>query len=169
VSYRLERSLFIPRPRPEVFGFFSDAFNLERVTPSFLHFHILTPPPIAMRAGTVIDYELRLYGVKFHWKTRISAFEPPFYFEDEQEKGPYRHWHHRHDFEEVPGGTLMRDLVDYALAFEPFGSLAHSLFVRRSVEKIFEYRNQTILEIFGAKEHRDVDAQNIRAPQNPRK
>jgi hypothetical protein len=134
-----------------VFAFFSDAFNLERITPTFLHFHILTPPPIAMRAGTLIDYELRLYGVKFHWKTRIVAFDPPFSFEDEQEKGPYRRWHHRHDFEEVPGGTVMRDRVDYDLAFGPLGALARRLFVRQSVEKIFDHRNATIQEIFGAK------------------
>ncbi|HEY1502188.1 MAG TPA: SRPBCC family protein [Acidobacteriaceae bacterium] len=151
MSYWLERSLLIPRARPEVFAFFSDAFNLERITPTFLHFHILTPPPIAMRAGTLIDYELRLYGVKFHWKTRIVAFDPPFSFEDEQEKGPYRRWHHRHDFEEVPGGTVMRDRVDYDLAFGPLGALARRLFVRQSVEKIFDHRNATIQEIFGAK------------------
>ncbi|HEX4068075.1 MAG TPA: SRPBCC family protein [Acidobacteriaceae bacterium] len=149
MSYVLERSLFIPRPRDEVFAFFADAFNLERITPPFLRFHILTPAPIAMEAGTLIAYELRLYGVKFRWKTRIAAFEPPHFFVDEQLKGPYRRWVHRHSFAEAPGGTLMRDRVEYALGFGPLGAVAHALFVRRSVERIFEYRNATIGEILG--------------------
>jgi hypothetical protein len=149
VSYVLERSLFIPKPRPEVFAFFADAFNLERITPPFLRFHILTPGPIAMRAGALIEYQLRLYGVKFRWKTRIAAFDPPFFFVDEQLKGPYRRWVHRHSFEEVPGGTLMRDRVEYELGFGPLGAVAHAFFVRRSVEKIFDHRNATIGEILG--------------------
>jgi ligand-binding SRPBCC domain-containing protein len=148
MGYRLEREMLIRKPREEVFAFFSDAQNLERITPSFLRFHIVTPGPIAMRAGTLIDYELRLYGVKFRWRTRIAAFEPPAFFVDEQLKGPYRRWVHRHTFEEAPGGTLMRDRVEYELGFGPFGALAHALFVRRSVERIFNYRNKTIEEIF---------------------
>jgi ligand-binding SRPBCC domain-containing protein len=150
VTYFLERSLLIPRPREEVFAFFADALNLERITPPFLRFHILTPPPIAMHTGTLIDYELRLYGVKFKWKTRIEGFQPPHFFVDAQLKGPYRQWVHRHTFEEVQGGTLMRDRVEYALSLGPLGALAHALMVRRSVEKIFAFRNQTIAGIFGA-------------------
>ncbi len=148
MPYHLERSLFIPRPRADVFAFFSDALNLERITPAFLHFHILTPPPIAMFAGTLIDYELRLYGVRFKWQTRIEAFEPPSFFIDTQVKGPYKLWHHRHEFEDAPGGTLMRDRLDYDLSFGPLGAIAHALFVRRSVEQIFDHRNQTIAGIF---------------------
>lgn len=148
MPWSLERELFIPRPRAEVFPFFADAANLERITPPFLRFRILTPPPIAMHAGTLIDYELRLYGLKFRWRTRIEAFEPPHYFVDVQLRGPYKLWHHRHDFEEVPGGTLMRDRVDYDLPFGPLGALARAFFVRRSVEQIFDYRNKTITEIF---------------------
>ena len=147
MAWHLERSLLIPRPRPEVFAFFSDAINLERITPPFLRFRILTPAPIPMRAGTLIDYELRLYGVKFRWRTRIDAFEPPGHFIDVQLRGPYKAWHHRHTFEEVPGGTLMQDRVDYDLPFGPAGAVARALFVRRSVERIFDYRNRIILEI----------------------
>jgi ligand-binding SRPBCC domain-containing protein len=146
--FHLERALFIPRPRAEVFAFFSDALNLERITPPFLRFHVLTPAPIPMRAGTLIDYELRLYGIRFQWQTRIEAFQPPTLFIDTQERGPYKVWCHRHEFEEVPGGTRMGDRLDYALPFGPLGSIARTLFVRRSVEQIFDYRNQTIAEIF---------------------
>lgn len=148
MAYVLEKELFIPRAREEVFAFFADAFNLERITPEFLRFHIVTPAPIALRAGTLIDYELRLYGVKFRWRTQITAFEPPLFFVDEQMKGPYRRWVHRHDFEEARGGTLMRDRVEYALGFGPAGAMAHRIFVRRSVEKIFAYRNEAIRQIF---------------------
>lgn len=148
MAYRLQRSLFIPRPREEVFAFFSDAFNLERITPAFLRFHILTPSPIAMQAGTLIDYELRLYGVRFQWQTRIEAFDPPSFFIDTQVRGPYRRWHHRHEFEDVLGGTQIRDQVEYKLPFGPLGALAHALFVRRSIEQIFDYRNATIAQVF---------------------
>ena len=149
MTYVLERELFIPRPRDEVFAFFADAFNLERITPPFLSFHIVTPKPIAMRAGTCIDYKMGLYGMRFLWKTRIAAYEPPCLFVDEQLKGPYRRWVHRHSFEESAGGTLMRDRVEYAVGFGPLGVLAHRLFVRRSVEQIFDFRNATIQEIMG--------------------
>jgi len=148
-GYLLERSLLIPKKREEVFAFFADAFNLERITPAFLQFHILTAAPIAMRAGTLIEYELRLYGVKFRWKTRIEEFDPPRGFVDAQLKGPYQRWVHRHTFEEAPGGTLMRDHVEYALGLGPLGAVAHALFVRRSVERIFEFRNEAIGRIFG--------------------
>jgi ligand-binding SRPBCC domain-containing protein len=148
MPYHLERSLFIPRPRTEVFPFFADAANLERITPPFLRFHILTPPPIDMRTGTLIDYQLRLYGLPLRWRTRIEACEPPDYFIDMQLSGPYKAWHHRHDFAEVPGGTEMRDRVDYDLPFGPFGAIARALFVRRSVEQIFDHRNKIISELF---------------------
>ena len=146
--YRLERSLFISQPREKVFAFFADAGNLERITPAFLSFHILAPHPIPMRAGSLIDYELRLYGVPFKWRTQIESFDPISSFTDIQIKGPYRRWHHRHEFEEVPGGTHMRDRVEYELPFGPLGTLARTLFVRRAVERIFDHRNQSITEIF---------------------
>ncbi len=151
MPYHLERSLFIPRQREEVFAFFADALNLERITPAFLHFQILTPHPILMKAGTLIDYELRLYGVPFRWRTLIESFEPISSFTDVQITGPYRRWHHRHTFEEVSGGTQMRDQVDYELPLGPLGSVVRLLFVRRALDRIFDHRNATISEVFGAR------------------
>lgn len=148
-AYRLLRRQRIPRPRSQVFRFFADATNLERITPPFLHFHILTPRPIEMRAGTLIEYRLRLYGVPVHWRTRIETFEPERSFTDIQLSGPYRRWHHRHEFVDVPGGTEMTDSVDYELPFAALGSLARVLFVERSLERIFDYRERVIGEIFG--------------------
>ena len=149
MSYLLERSLFIPRPREEVFAFFADAHNLEQITPAFLRFRILTPGPIAMKAGTLIDYQLNLHGLPVKWRTRIEEFTPPSSFVDVQLSGPYRRWHHRHEFEAVPGGTEMRDRVEYELPFGPLGALARLLFVRRSLDQIFDHRNATIAELFG--------------------
>jgi len=148
MAYLLERSLFIPRPREEVFTFFADARNLERITPAFLGFRILTPDPIEMKPGALIDYQLRLHGIPVTWRTRIAEFTPPSSFVDIQLSGPYRRWHHRHDFEDVSGGTRMRDRVEYELPFGPLGALVRYLFVRRSLDKIFDHRNATIAEIF---------------------
>lgn len=149
-DYRIERVQRIPRPRSEVFAFFADAGNLERITPAFLNFRILTPRPIEMKPGTLIDYQLSLYGVPFSWRTRIESFEPERSFTDVQLSGPYRTWHHRHEFRDDGGGTEMRDIVRYELPLGPLGALARALFVRRSLERIFEHRRQVIAEIFPA-------------------
>jgi ligand-binding SRPBCC domain-containing protein len=150
MAHTLERSTFIPRPRPEVFAFFADAHNLERITPGFLRFHILTPDPIVMQPGTLIDYEMRLYGLPVRWRTVIQVFKPDDVFVDVQISGPYRSWRHRHTFLDVPGGTTMHDRVDYEMPYGPVGAIAHLLFVRRSLDRIFDYRNAGIAGYFGA-------------------
>jgi ligand-binding SRPBCC domain-containing protein len=147
-AYRFEQSQFIPRAREEVFAFFADASNLERITPAFLHFHILTPRPIPIRPGTLIDYQLRLCGVPFRWRTRIETFKPASLFTDVQLSGPYRRWHHRHEFVEVACGTEMKDIVDYELPLGPLGVAARWLFVRSTLDRIFNYRRAAITEIF---------------------
>ena len=148
--WQLEQIQLIPKPRSEVFAFFADARNLERLTPDYLGFNILTPVPIEMKSGTLIDYSLRLFSVSLRWRTRIEVFEPESRFVDTQIKGPYRYWHHLHEFEEVEQGTRMRDLVNYELPFGPLGTAVRALFVRRSLERIFGYRCQAVTEIFGS-------------------
>ena len=148
--YLLERTTLIPRPSPEVFAFFADARNLERITPPFLRFHILTPEPIVMRAGARIEYELRLHGVPVRWRTLIEEFVPNAYFVDVQIAGPYKSWRHRHEFAEAPGGTQMRDRVEYELPFGLLGRIAHPLFVRSDVNRIIDYRNAAIREFFAS-------------------
>jgi ligand-binding SRPBCC domain-containing protein len=138
--YRLERVQHIAHSRDTVFAFFADAGNLELLTPDFLHFRILTPRPIVMQPGTLIDYQLRLFSVPIRWRTRIDVYEPPTRFTDVQLLGPYRYWHHVHAFFDVPGGTLVVDRVDYELPFGCLGILAHGLVVRRTLEQIFDYR-----------------------------
>lgn len=143
-GYRLETVQFLPRPRREVFAFFADAFQLELITPPWLQFSVLTPPPIEMVAGVMIDYHLRLHRVPIRWCSRIRVWQPPFRFVDEQLRGPYRVWHHEHTFEEVEGGTLCRDIVDYDA---PGGRLLNIL-VRHDLKQIFQFRQSKLRELF---------------------
>jgi ligand-binding SRPBCC domain-containing protein len=142
--WRLERVQIVPRPREEVFAFFSDPHNLEAITPGFLRFRILTRGPIALAAGTHIDYRLSLFGVPFSWRTRIDECVPGERFVDVQLSGPYRRWRHLHAFEDAPGGTAVRDRVEYELPLGPLGTLAHALFVRRALARIFAHREARI-------------------------
>lgn len=146
-DYSYHAELWLPRPRSEVFAFFSDAFNLQELTPSWLSFEVLTPRPITMKPGTLIDYRLRVHGLPLRWRTRITEWEPEERFVDEQLRGPYHLWHHTHRFEDSRGGTLCIDDVRY----RPIGgALAYHLFVRRDVEKIFEFRRQRLTQRFPA-------------------
>jgi len=148
-THTLVREQIVHAPLNRVFGFFSNPENLSRLTPPELGFVILTPPPIGMRPGALIDYTIRLMGIRVRWTTLITGFDPGRSFVDEQLKGPYSFWHHTHTFREVPGGTLVRDEVRYALPFGILGSLAHALFVKGRLEEIFRYRARVIGEIFG--------------------
>jgi ligand-binding SRPBCC domain-containing protein len=147
----LEREQLVRRPVGEVFAFFADAANLERITPPRLSFKIVSPLPIEMRAGALIDYELRLFAVPFRWRTLIETFEPLVRFSDTQLRGPYRSWRHLHEFEAVPGGTRMCDRVEYEIPLGPLGELARTVFVTRQVESIFDYRRQAIEQLFPAR------------------
>jgi ligand-binding SRPBCC domain-containing protein len=137
----LQTTLWLPCSIREVFAFFGDAFNLEALTPPFLHFEVLTPPPIRMGPGTLIDYRLRLHGVPLRWQTEITAWNPPHRFVDEQRRGPYRLWVHEHTFESRSGGTAVQDRVRYAHAGGP---LIHGLFVARDLRRIFTYRQERL-------------------------
>ena len=141
----LEREQRIPLPPEEVFPFFEDAYNLEDITPPFLGFRVVTPRPIDMRAGALIEYRLKLHGVPVRWRTQIESFDPPHTFTDVQLSGPYKLWHHTHVFEpDGRGGTVMRDRVLYELPFGPLGEVAHSLFVKRDLRRIFDFRQVTV-------------------------
>jgi ligand-binding SRPBCC domain-containing protein len=144
MTYRLERQQLVPLPRDQVFSFFADAANLQAITPDSLHFHMLTPLPIEMRAGTLIEYRLRLFGLPVFWRTRIEEYDPPHRFVDVQLRGPYADWRHTHEFAETPGGTLMTDRVDYRIPLGPLGRLAHALFVQRMLRRIFDYRQAAV-------------------------
>lgn len=145
--YRLERVQTFVQPREEVFEFFADAGNLEAITPPFLRFRIVTPLPIEMRPGALIDYRLQLFGIPFGWRTEIETYEPAVRFTDRQLRGPYVLWHHTHEFFDIPDGTLMVDRVNYSLPLGILGSLAYHLFVRTTLDVIFDYRRQKIEQL----------------------
>jgi ligand-binding SRPBCC domain-containing protein len=150
--FTLDTTVSIPRPIDEVFEFFGDARNLQAITPPWLHFQILTPAPIDMRVGALIDYRIRLHWLPITWRTRIAAWEPPYRFIDEQVKGPYTLWRHEHRFEpdpDRPGSTLMRDHVDYAFFGGPLTPFINRIYVRHDLAKIFQYRRETILRLMG--------------------
>ena len=150
-GYRLQTEFWAPQSIDQVFGFFSDAFNLQELTPPFLNFRVLTPAPIAMQVGTVIDYQIQLHRIPIRWKTLISAWEPQSRFVDEQVRGPYRHWHHEHTFEVRNGGTLIRDVVHYGVPGTgiPGGSLIHNWLVKPDLQTIFQYRTARMQARFG--------------------
>ena len=147
-EHRFECELWLPLKPEKLFPFFSDAANLDAVTPPWLHFQIVSPQTIKIKTGTLIDYQLKVHGFPLRWRTLIRDWEPPHRFVDEQLRGPYRRWIHEHTFEPQNEGTLARDSVSYAVIFDP---IAHPLFVRRDVKKIFAFRQQTLKEKFGGK------------------
>lgn len=149
-GFRLTLEQIVPRPREAIFPFFADAANLEAITPPHLRFRIITPTPIEMQEGALIDYRLRLYGLPIRWRTLISAWAPPHRFVDEQLRGPYRWWIHEHTFEpHGPNGasTLCRDSVRYGLIG---GAIVNRVFVQRDLHKIFGFRARRLTELLPA-------------------
>lgn len=128
-----------------VFAFFSDAGNLQDITPAWLNFRIRTPQPVVVTSGTQIDYSIRLYGVPIRWRTEIISWNPPFSFTDRQQRGPYRLWEHEHTFQETEDGTLMTDRVRYRVLG---GHITNRLFVERRLRRIFEFRGERMKTLF---------------------
>ena len=147
----LERSQRVEVSAARAFDFYADALNLGPMTPRWLHFRLLTPGPITMQAGILLDYRLRLHGFPIRWQSRIETWEPPFRFSDTMVKGPYSLWEHMHVFEpDGESACTMRDRVRYAIPCGPVGELAHRLFVRRDLERIFDFRSDAFAAHFAA-------------------
>lgn len=144
-TFNFKTQQTLDQPISEVFEFFSDAHNLAMITPPWIRFEVLTPAPIQMSPGTLIDYRLRLHGIPIRWQSEITEWNPPHAFADEQRRGPYRYWRHTHTFDETENGVLIGDSVEYAIWG---GGLVNKLLVRRDIEKIFAYRTMQLDEIF---------------------
>lgn len=145
----LERETVIAAPRNVVFEFFGDPHNLARITPRSLGFEIVDAPERRLRAGDRIRYRIRLLGIPLPWVSRISEWREGTSFVDEQERGPYRRWRHEHTLAASRHGVVMRDRVEYELPFGALGRLVAGWWVRRNLERIFDYRAGVIREIFG--------------------
>lgn len=149
--HTLEQEQTLPITMAQAWEFFSSPANLDEITPDDLGFKITSPLAGRMFNGQIITYLVRLAPlIHVTWVTEIKCVEEGRAFVDEQRFGPYKFWHHRHEFLEVPGGVLMRDKVHYALPFGPFGAIAHALFVRRKLEWIFNFRRELLARRFGA-------------------
>ena len=144
----LVKKSIINKSIKEVFGFFSKAENLNKLTPSAMGFEIISQLPIKMGTGTIIDYKIKLTVFKMNWRSVITKWDPPFCFEDTQIKGPYKIWIHEHKFEDKKGSTLMTDTIKYLSPGGIFEFIPHYIFVRSKVESIFDYREKILLEMF---------------------
>jgi ligand-binding SRPBCC domain-containing protein len=150
-TFWLRTQLWLPQPREKVFEFFSNPQNLDRLTPGWLHFEILSPPPAAMKKGTLLDYRLRIHGIPIRWQSEITHWDPPNGFIDRQTKGPYSLWNHQHLFEDCESGTLVEDKVEYA----PLGGrIVQTFLVAPDLERIFQYRHQVLEELFNPMKRR---------------
>jgi len=144
-THWLRKTIWLPQPPAEVFIFFSNPGNLDRLTPAWLNFKILTPATSKIKQGTLLDYRLRIRGIPVRWQSEIAVWEPPRRFVDRQTKGPYSMWTHEHTFEGRDNGTLVGDNVEYAV---PGGAIVQKFLVAPDIERIFDYRHKILDELF---------------------
>jgi ligand-binding SRPBCC domain-containing protein len=148
-TYHLTAELWVPRPIEVVFPFFSNAENLNEITPGWLNFQLLTSVPIQMMLGTIMDYKLRLHGIPIRWQSQIEEWDPPFRFVDSQIRGPYRKWIHTHTFQSRDGGTVIRDDVEYAIGLGWLDEIVKRWLVKPDLDKIFEFRHKQLAHRYG--------------------
>jgi ligand-binding SRPBCC domain-containing protein len=159
-AHNLKTEIWLPQKRTTVFNFFADPRNLEELTPKWLHFEILTPMPLPMEPGALIDYRLRLYGIPLRWQSKISVWEPPSRFVDTQTRGPYSLWIHEHTFVERDGGTVVGDTVSYAALG---GRIVNQLLVAPDLSRIFRYRHEVLQNKFNPQRLRPSPTENEHA------
>ena len=147
-KYSLSKKQVIHKTLEEVFNFFQKPENLSVITPKNMGFNILTPKPIKMGKGTVIDYTIKFFRIPVHWRTLITEYCPPHKFVDVQIKGPFILWHHTHIFKEMENGVEITDQVQYMMPFGILGRILHSMCIRKKLNHIFNFRNEMIEKLF---------------------
>lgn len=148
--YQFHTEQLVKAPKEKVWDFISSPANLKTITPDYMGFDITTPDlQDKMYAGMIISYKVSpLFGIKMNWLTEITQIIEGEYFIDEQRVGPYALWHHQHRLEEVPEGTLMKDIVTYAPPFGFLGRIANGMMIKRKLKEIFNYREKAVKEYF---------------------
>jgi ligand-binding SRPBCC domain-containing protein len=149
LMYQLKRQQLVKTDMATCWDFFSSPGNLQKITPKYMGFDVLTEVPEKMYEGLMIEYRVRpLLGIPMNWITEITHVKEHHFFVDEQRKGPYRIWHHEHHFETMDNGVLMSDIVSYELPFGILGKIAHPILVQRKLNEIFDFRFEIVEEIF---------------------
>lgn len=151
-TYLLTYEQSLPIPLEDAWDFFSSPLNLARITPREMGFKVTSPyrADAKMYEGMIITYKITpLFGIKMNWMTEITHVKEGEYFVDEQRFGPYALWHHQHHFKKIKGGVLMTDILNYAIPYGPFGTIANKIIVQKQIRKIFEYREKAIVDLFG--------------------
>lgn len=158
--YELSVSHQVNAPLEKVFNFFSKPENLSKITPAKMGFNVLTPLPIKMERGALIDYTIKVVVLPLRWRTLITTYEPPNKFVDEQLKGPYSFWHHTHTFESVDNGVLIKDVIKYAIPMGIFGRILHYIWIKNDLKRVFDYRKEVIDKIFSNDEVLEKSKEN---------
>ncbi|MCL6266172.1 SRPBCC family protein [Flagellimonas myxillae] len=154
--YKLHTKQYLPISIMEAWEFLSNPKNLPNITPKHMEFSIISGGDRLMYPGQIIAYTVKPFpGYAVRWVTEITHMEDGYYFVDEQRHGPYAFWHHKHFLKEHGNGVIMEDIVDYALPYGILGRLAHTLFVKRQLNKIFEHRRVQLETIFGTPQTED--------------
>jgi ligand-binding SRPBCC domain-containing protein len=146
--YKLHCEMVVQRSLAEVFCVFENPYNLAKITPPWLSFRVNSKEKVEMKKGAEIDYRIKWLVFPFRWKTIITEYRPPFLFVDEQAKGPYAYWRHRHTFTDTGKGVEIGDRLEYTLPLGVLGRVAHALIVKKQLRGVFEYRQRQLTEMF---------------------
>ncbi len=150
--HQLNTTQRLPISLEKAWDFFSSPVNLKEITPDYMGFDITSGfgEGDKMYPGMIITYKVKpVAGIPLNWMTEITHIEDKKYFVDEQRFGPYSLWHHQHWFKEIEGGVEMQDKINYKLPLGFLGDIANSLFVKKQLQGIFDYRYKKLEEVFG--------------------
>jgi len=151
--FRFEQSQVLPMSQDDAWAFFSDPKNLAKITPPDMNLVPTSPVPNEMYPGLVVTYKVKIAPLVFvNWVTEMTYVDAPHYFVDEQRFGPYKFWHHLHQFTPCPEGVLAEDVINYGLYGGVFSTVINAALVKRQLEGIFAFRKKTLAHLFDIEE-----------------